>query len=384
MTTTLTLTETHTQSLASGYAGQALLSVETALTGAASWADARAALRQLASAPIDASEHTGLYYGAPAVAFVLHAAQGDGRPRGQGTLTVLDGHASRLTRTRLAAAERRAASGAAPRLDEYDLFYGLTGLGVLLLERRPGSDVLADVLHYVIDLTREQVRDGVVVPGWWVDHDPDPAAPTPGGHANLGMAHGAAGLLAFLATAARRGVVVDGQHEAIATLQGWFDRWRQAGPDGVWWPQWLTRDELRAGRLGHQHIPRPSWCYGTPGIARAIQIAAIATGDHIRRAGAEAALASCLTARQVARLTDAGLCHGIAGLYQTAFRAAQDAADPAVTHHLTVAAESLTRTARPDRDLGFLTGSAGLDLALSTLRTSQPPASGWDACLLIS
>src|SRR5690606_9359962 len=127
-----------------------------------------------------------------------------------------------------------------------------------------------------------------LLPGWWVDHDPDPTAPTPGGHANLGMAHGAAGLLALLGTAARRGVVVDEQVEAIGLLLDCFDQWRQDGPAGTWWPQWLTHDDLRTRRLAHPHQPRPSWCYGTPGVARAIQIGAIATGDQTRRATAEA------------------------------------------------------------------------------------------------
>ncbi|GAB3162154.1 hypothetical protein GCM10027059_14190 [Myceligenerans halotolerans] len=384
MTTALTLPDTLTQSLATGAPGRALLAVEHALTGVAPWKQAQQALRDLALAPIDASEHAGLYYGAPAIAFVLAAASGDGHPRGSRTLSRLDGHVERLTHRRLTLAWERRRTGAALRFGDYDLFYGLTGLGAHLLHRNPASGALAGLLEYVVGLVRPRtLDDGAVVPGWWVDHDPDTALATPGGHANLGMAHGAAGLLALLGSATRNGVVVNGQLDAIETLQAFYDQWRHDGPDGPWWPHWLTRDALRTGRVATQNHRRPSWCYGAPGIARAQQIAAIATRDHHRRASAEKVLAACLTARHVARLTAPGLCHGLAGLYQTAYRAAADAADPTLTHHLPTVADALTHHAAT-ADPSFLTGQAGIDLALNTLRTGQPPATGWDTCLLIS
>jgi hypothetical protein len=61
----------------------------------------------------------------------------------------------------------------------------------------PGSDDLGDLLRYVVRLTEPRRHDGPLPPGWWVDHDPDPVLPSPGGHANAGTAHGAAGLLAW-------------------------------------------------------------------------------------------------------------------------------------------------------------------------------------------
>ncbi|PUB32588.1 lanthionine synthetase-like protein [Promicromonospora sp. AC04] len=387
---TLDQTQAAALSLTSGSVGQVLLSVERALAGNQAWDQARTGLRALAAAPVDAGGHTGLFYGAPALAFVLHTAQADGRRRAQATLDLLDDHVSRLARVRLAAAERRAVASLAPGFAEYDLFRGLVGFGALLLLRQPGSDLTANVLEYLVGLTRPHVGHRGSRPGWWVEHDPDPATPTPGGHANLGMAHGAAGLLALLGIAARRGVTVDGQLDAIRTLLDWFDRWRQDGPDGTWWPQWLTYDELRTGRPAHQHQPRPSWCYGTPGIARAIQIGAIATNDQAHRATAEAAIASALTSAQVARLTDPGLCHGVAGLYQSAYRASLDAADPTISDRLPTAAGRLTQANVDvagdafDGDPSFLTGRTGVELASSTLNQGLSPISGWDACLLIS
>jgi hypothetical protein len=223
------------------------------------------------------------------------------------------------------------------------------------------------------------------IPGWWVEHDPDPLYPTPGGHANLGMAHGAAGLLALLAHAARHGRRVAGQAEAIGWLCGWFDQWRQESAHGPWWPQWVTRDELRTGRLTHGCPERPSWCYGTPGIARALQLAAIATHDRAREALAEHALAACLTDPQRDRLTDPGICHGLAGLYQTAHRAAADTTNPVIAQQLPDLADLLTHAGHEGEgdDSGFLTGTTGVRLAQETIRAGQT-CTRWDACLLIA
>ncbi|MFE3646665.1 MULTISPECIES: hypothetical protein [unclassified Streptomyces] len=55
------------------------------------------------------------------------------------------------------------------------------------------------------------------------------------------MAHGIAGsLLLLLVQALRRGVGVDGRHEAIHTLCSHLDTWRRDGGRGPWWPPHLT------------------------------------------------------------------------------------------------------------------------------------------------
>ncbi|UJW32456.1 lanthionine synthetase C family protein [Saccharothrix sp. AJ9571] len=383
------------QSLAQGLVADALLHVERAWTGSGRWTTAQDHIRRVVAGPVDAADHAGLYYGAPSVAFLLHTAA-DRHPRYRAASQTMDEHVLRLARRRLATAATRIGRGEPATFAEYDLFYGLTGIGTLLLRHHADSDELAGILRYVVALaTRPRHEDGAELPGWWVPHDPDEILPTPGGHANFGMAHGAAGLLAFLALAAVGGRVVDGQREAIALLTGWFDRWRQNGPDGPWWPQWITREELRAGRPQHTGPGRPSWCYGTVGIARAQQLAALATADPHRQGVAEDALAASLTDTQLDRITEPGLCHGIAGLYQTAYRASLDARGPALARRLPALANRLALHAQSlgDEDsedgdqaeaTGLLTGRAGVDLALETARHSTPPHTGWDACLLIA
>lgn len=376
------------QSLAQGAAGVALLHIERALAGSGTWTTAHAWVRTATTYEISAADNTGLYIGAPAISFILHAAEADEIPRYGPAVTRLDAYVARLAHRRVDAALARADRGEMTAFAEYDLFYGLTGIGQLLLQCAPGSDALGRILEYLVRLTKPLRADGAAQPGWWVSHDPDPKLPTPGGHTNFGLAHGISGVLAFLGTAMRRGVTVDGHTEAICAICAYLDAWRQDGEPGPWWPQWITREELRTGRV-RQHGPlRPSWCYGTPGIARAQQIAAIATGDTARQRMAEHALAACLSdSAQLHRITDTGLCHGWSGLYQTAWRASRDALTPAISTQLPHLAELVTRhaDAQDHRDgTGLLEGAAGLALALHTAALAALPISEWDACLLIN
>ncbi|WP_018501546.1 lanthionine synthetase LanC family protein [Parafrankia discariae] len=316
---------------------------------------------------------------------MLHTATADGQPRYQHAARTLDRHLHRITHSRLDAAQARMAHKAPGTFDEYDLFYGLTGLGLILLRTAPASDTLAAVLTYLHRLTTQPLTlDGLHAPGWWATRDPDPLSPTPGGHANLGLAHGAAGILALLALAARAGHTVDGHHDAIISLCAWFDQWRQDSDGGPWWPQWLTRDDLRAGQPTQPGPGRPSLCYGTPGIARALQLAAIALADPARQADAEHALATCLAGPHLAGLPDAGLCHGLAGVYQATSRAAADAITPGIGAHLPGLAAALTaRASTTDGSTALLTGATGVQLVLETARRAAPPVSGWDSCLLL-
>jgi hypothetical protein len=208
----------------------------------------------------------------------------------------------------------------------------------------------------------------------------------PGGHANLGLAHGITGPLALLALAMRNGVIVNGHLDAIERVCAWLDTWRQHDDSGIWWPQWITDTDRCTGRPAQSGPLRPSWCYGTPGIARVQQLAGLATGDTSRRLLAEQALASCLAdPKQLGRMSDASLCHGWAGLLLTTWRAATDPPTPALDGHLPRLVGELHRTATVKAPgYGLLEGSTGVALALHVAAHGRPPISGWDACLLIS
>jgi hypothetical protein len=374
------------QLLATGSAGIALAHIERARSSLDDWRRAHTFIQDAIANPVSTHDGSGLYLGAPAVAFMLDAAAGT-TGRYQRGLADLDSPVADLAHRRAAAALERVAAAAPTAFAEYDVFYGLAGIAALLLRRDPGGSAMEHALTALVALTRPLSLDGREVPGWWCSHDPHRGhTGEAGGHANFGLAHGITGPLALLSRAARGHVVVDGQYEAITTICAWLDRWRQEGPAGPWWPEHITVGDLAAGRPSQAGPTRPGWCYGTPGIARAGQLAAIATGDRHMQEEYEDALAACLDdPAQQARITDAGLCHGAAGLFQTVWRAAADDSSDRLRLRLPPLAERLAAaaTSHDGTDLGLLTGTAGLTLALHTAATDTAPNSGWDTCLLI-
>ncbi|MEU3457865.1 lanthionine synthetase C family protein [Micromonospora sp. NPDC006766] len=354
------------QSLADGAAGVALLHLETGNRPAA-----YAALRDATANGVSIAAGASLFYGAPALAFVLAASDQPGLARAR---TIAAAGTATVTRQRLRTAHRRIDSRQQPHYAEYDLIRGLTGLGVTL--RRLGDHhLLRQVLDYLVRLT-EPVND---LPGWWCSNGPDRnQPPPPGGHANHGIAHGITGPLALLALTLLDGITVDGHTEAITRICQWLDTWQRHTGNTTWWPQTLTLDDLHRGTPAQQQPLRPSWCYGTPGIARAQQLAALALHDTTRQQLAETAFTACVNdLAQIRRLTDRSLCHGTAGLLATGRRIAADALTPtplsplARLHQHTAPAD--------DEPTGLLDGATGCRLA-----TAAATSTSWDACLLLS
>ncbi|WP_028924170.1 lanthionine synthetase C family protein [Pseudonocardia acaciae] len=372
------------QSLAMGAAGTALLSVERARNGAGSWEEVHAALAACTRYPLIADQNASLYFGAPAVAFAIHtAAHGTGRY--EGALRSLDAQVTALIRRRLDQAHQRIDRGERPRVGEFDLFYGLTGLGSYLLRRDPQSEALSGILSYLARLTLPLADDDEQLPGWWTDLDPSGGSSDTfaGGHGNLGMAHGISGPLALLSVAKLHGVTVDDHTATIERIVSWLDTLRQEEETGPWWPNWINLVEHRSGTISHSGPLRPSWCYGTPGLARAQQLGALALGDTTRQHMAEHALRRCLAdLNQLAQICDAGLCHGAAGLLHTVHRVAHDAPAGAFTEHLP-RLRALLLDQQPARESGLLEGTTGPSLALLADDSGGTTASGWDACLLV-
>jgi hypothetical protein len=374
------------QSLSRGAAGIALLHVERALVGTGNWETAHAWLSAAVRDDIDAGFDASLLFGAPALAFAVHAAAESGRYAR--ACAALRAGVEALTRQRLAQAHARIDRSDRPPLREFDSFHGLTGIGIYLLASNPCSDLMHDVLAYLVRLSQPLPREREGLPGWWSTLAPtgklSPAFP--GGHGNVGIAHGISGPLALLSLSMRRGVVIDGHTDAIGRICAWLDTWRREHPSGSRWPEKITLDAMHRQQCKHTVPLRPSWCYGTPGIARAQQLAAIATGDIARQQMAEAALLGCLSdPAQLARVTDGGLCHGAAGLFQTIWRAAADATTPALRAHLPfLLGILLDRYEASGESPSLLSGDAGVALALQTAATDTAPASGWDACLLLA
>lgn len=280
-----------------------------------------------------------------------------------------------------------------PSWHVYDTITGLSGIARALLgAHRSGHEHVEPGLTAALTtLTAILTPTEGPRPGWHLPAaaHPSPVNVHPSGTADTGLAHGVAGPLALLATAANAGWTVPGQAEAIRHAAAWLLHWRH--PDGRW-PPHVTGDQL------DHHTPPSAtgrcdaWCYGTPGIAHALTLAGRALHDHTLTAAANDALTSLAT--RAPHDWDAQgptLCHGYAGVLQsapTASRLADSAAeaiavcfDPATRfgfqHH-----EHNQRHHNP----GLLTGAAGVALTLADSAHPPSPTSPtqWDQLLNLS
>lgn len=375
------------QSLPGGAAGIALLHIERAHSGHGDEAIAHAWLRAAFTAPVTVAANANLYAGAPALGFAVHAAAAPAG-RSKRTLATLDQAVANITRARLEAAHARIDRGELPEMKEFDLIRGLTGLGVYHLRRHPDHELTRDVLAYLIRLTQPlPARHGL--PGWWTpvstngELDPEEF---PGGHGNLGVSHGIGSALALLSLAALRGIPVAGLAEAIGRICAWTDAWLQHDQVGPWWPGFLTPRNLHEQHVDPSQRPRPSWCYGVAGTARAQQLAGLALNDTGRRQTAERAMLTTLRNPALSGiLPELGLCHGMAGLLHAAWRIADDALDDQIAAELPgLTSQLIARIPPLMTDPELLDGTAGVALALHTLGTGTAPTSGWDAVLLLA
>ena len=355
------------------------------------WEGVHTAARTMAEQPAAAHPASAsLYRGAPAMAYALHTA---GHRAYSSALDGLDDALATLVTARLSDAHRRMDGGLPPRMQEYDLIGGLTGLGAYLLRRGTRPDLLDGVLHYLVQLFQQPVTvHGEQVPGWWTADSPSgqPDTAWPDGHGNFSTAHGVAGPIALLALCARAGHTVQGQRETLEHACSLLEEWSQRSPGGgAAWPETVTLDRWLSGPRPLAHPGRPSWCYGTPGIARALQLAALACNRMGTQRHAEDILTSCAAdSEQLARITDATVCHGWAGLCLAVDRAAADTTPGSALSRLLPSLRSrfathLAQQALPDA-AGLLTGADGILLTLHTLNPARPVASGWETCLLLN
>lgn len=381
------------------------------------------AVAALATAP-----PVGLYAGPLAVAFATSCVArrpGGERPDPPGrlptdyqaALAALDRRIAAWVPIRLRPEWRRIEAGrASGTYREYDLFTGATGIGRYLLARGAVADpALTAVLTHLTAVTAPlTLPTGARVPGWWLARPP-PAAErlrsgrddrgssgmAGTGHADLGLAHGIPGPLAVLALAWRAGARVPGQDRAISRIVRWLLANRDTDPTtGTrYWPAVVTSPWPRPDQAGPLR-GRSGWCYGTAGVARAVQLAGLALDRPEWTVAAREAIHGVLSQlEREERIVDAAICHGWAGLLHLARLVELDSGDqlaPGTADALVAriveryepGARFGFRAAYPGSgpvDLaGFLNGAASVALALRGYLTDGRPVAGWDAALVVA
>ncbi|MFE0044304.1 lanthionine synthetase C family protein [Streptomyces albireticuli] len=306
------------------------------------------------------------------------------------SLTALDERVRAEVPVRARALAR--AHGVATRA--FDVISGLTGTGAYLLCRAAEDPASEDALRTVLTSLVALCGERAGLPHWHTPveaiRDAGRRAECPYGALNCGMAHGIAGTVALLALALRSGITVPGHREALVRAAAWLGA---RSSEDEWGPDWPAVVPLpgpsSAAPPARPMAGRGSWCYGAPGIARALWLAGDALGDDRQRALAVRALKAAHRRPPARRRagTAPGLCHGMAGLLQITLRFAHDTGDA----DFSAAAVELTRRlltwcekdrAFAEEGPGFLDGAAGVVLALLAAATDAAPA--WDRALLLS
>ena len=393
--------------VAQGFAGLALLagSMDECFPGESWDAVAHAHLERAARGAAESDAPAGIFSGLSGLAFATARLSRNGT-RYRRLADSLD--SALLPRVHdLAAA---VPAGEPTSVAYFDVISGLSGVGASLLFRAddpPCDAALRAVLDRLVLLCEcdEHGR-----PRWWTPAEhlhPVSRAECPHGNLNCGLAHGIPGPLALMALSLLRGVRVNGLEEAVARTAAWLGAHRADDAWGANWPYAVPLDETsrEAVSMAATDCPeampsRAAWCYGAPGVARSLQLAARALGtrgDDTHALALDAMRAVLAKPHAEREIPSPTFCHGVAGLLQITLRFAQDESAGDLAANADDLCRQLLDLYDPDSPLGFrsiesegcaiddpglLDGAAGVALVLLAASTNVEPA--WDRAFLLS
>ena len=260
-----------------------------------------------------------------------------------------------------------------------EVFHGTAGL-LLYARGRPGA-----LAEHVLDQIARTAQ-GDADRASWLSTPQVPSHPQEP-FVDLGFAHGVPGILAVLATCTGEAFAGDVTRDLVRRSARYIVEARL--PD--------AQTSAYAAYAGRAEPTRSAYCYGDPGVAWALTLAADALDDGGVRAVARgvAQLAAGRGDAQAA-IDEAGLCHGAAGLAYLLHKIGERHDDEELR---AAAREAFARAlAMPGRDglpflltaragatgrgaiLGILGGVAGVALALATALGEIDDA--WDEPLL--
>jgi hypothetical protein len=293
----------------------------------------------------------------------------------------------------------RLTDGSAGRpVRDFDLVSGLTGVGVYLLARdsERSRSLMPGVLAALAGLVVQERQP----PAWHtpVEHlePPEQRELYPNGNLNCGLAHGLPGPLALLSLAALEGHRTALGDAAIERSARWLASCHTVDEWGVRWPDAVPVGETP--RPPTSPRSRTTWCYGAPGIARALWLAGQALDDARLRSFSVHALVDAVSRPVAARgLSSVTYCHGTAGLLHVVSAFARDTELPVFRAAAGALVDEVLGHYRPESLLGYvstepdqrrvdhpglLDGAPGVALALmAAVSTDQPR---WGRMFLVS
>lgn len=165
----------------------------------------------------------------------------------------------------------------------FDVITGLSGVGNYLLAFAENPDVLSaiqTILWYLVEMTEYKMTDDGMVPGWYISRQNEPLydfyKEYGEGYINYSLAHGSAGILAFLTNAYQKGIVIQGQKDAMIRIVKEHFRWNER-TGGKCWAGIVSGDDY-AGDVRAYSVKRQSWCSGNLSVLFLLYQAAKETG----------------------------------------------------------------------------------------------------------
>lgn len=288
---------------------------------------------------------------------------------------------------------------------DYDLISGATGiLAYLLMLHIKDVQIQAAIEHLLTYLVRlasidqeTQRERWYISPVYLIDEERRKLYQD--GYYNCGLAHGIPGPMAALALAWLEGYQVPGQRDAMLFFSNWLLRYTLFDAWGINWADVVPLAATRSSDQWKQQYPaRAAWCYGAPGVTRALWLTGLALEQPTLCRTAVQSFETVLQRPTSCRNIDSPtLCHGIAGLLAICLRFAHDT-DSAIVHaHIPLLVNQILDLFNSDFPLGFrdqersqifvdqpawLNGIPGIVLTL--LAAALPVEPTWDRIMLLS
>ncbi|WP_234117505.1 lanthionine synthetase C family protein [Clostridium hydrogenum] len=206
---------------------------------------------------------------------------------------------------------------------DYDVISGVCGLGryLLFFKQEPiVNNIIKDILKYLVSLTEDINVFGYSVPKFYISRKnqflKSERDMYTKGNFNFGISHGITGPLAFMSIALLNGIEIKGQKTAIRKIVSILNTFKYTNNKIIYWPGRVNFDNFVHKKI-QVNNRRASWCYGVPGIARAIYLAGKALKDDTyKNIAIEAFNTLCSLKEEELELTSPTFCHGYAGLLQ--------------------------------------------------------------------
>lgn len=200
---------------------------------------------------------------------------------------------------------------------DYDCINGASGVIRYLLDcpHDQAKDMAKLLVQYLVDVTNRKGE----YPAWYIKNYNLPSEEDrilyASGAINFSLSHGVSGILAILIMALQKGICVSGQKSAIEILaHKYILEYKVVENNIPYWPGMLSYEKFKKREIDDLSR-RMSWCYGSIGILRSLQLYEQAFPDYrLKREIEDAVIFLSKIPCEEYLFDSPTICHGYAGM----------------------------------------------------------------------